>query len=87
MQSPTENIDSCSDCDTRTFDYDNAAYLRVQLGLYYARRPVESLVHNVFSSESGFFTGPTVSLQQFVIGSEPRLQRVLAFGYTIGMGP
>ena len=85
--SATQSIANCSDCDSRSFAYNSSPYARFQLGAYYAALSKGSLIHRVFMSRNGFFTGGTVSLQQFVLGAQPRLERILSFGWTTGWGP
>ena len=81
-------IDNCSDCDSRSFPYNGAHYVRFQLGVYYSKHPADSLSYHVFMPQNGFFTGGTVSYQEFFsLGAEPYLERDLTFAYTIGWGP
>lgn len=87
MTAAHQGIGDCEDCDSRSFDYNGAHYVRFQLGVYHSKHPEGSVVHRVFMSRNGFFMGGTVSLQEFVFGGGPRLNRVLTFAYTGGWGP
>lgn len=87
MSSATQSIDHCIDCDSRTYDYNSAPYVRFQLGVYRSIHPEGSLVHRVFMSRNGVFYGGTVSFQEFFGGASPRLEHALLFAFTVGKGP
>jgi hypothetical protein len=86
MTEATQSIGKCVDCDSRSFAYNGGHYVRFQLGVFYSEHPEGSVVHRVFMSRNGLYIGGTVSLQEFVFGAEPRLDRVLTFALTTGWG-
>jgi hypothetical protein len=87
MSSASQGIDHCIDCDSRTYDYNSAPYVRFQLGVYRSIHPEGSLVHRVFMSQNGVFFGGTASFQEFFAGPSPRLEHALLFAFTVGKGP
>lgn len=87
MSWATQGIDHCIDCDSRTYDYNSAPYVRFQLGVFHSTHPEGSVGHRVFMSQNGTFAGGTVSYQEFFSGASPRLERALLFAFTIGEGP
>lgn len=87
MSSASQSIGNCVDCDSRTYDYNSAPYMRFQLGVYSSTHPEGSLVHRVFMSRNGLFWGGTVSYQEFFAGSSPHLEHALLFAFTAGKGP
>jgi hypothetical protein len=86
MTDASQGIGNCVGCDTRSFKYNGAQYVRLQVGVFNAAHADTSLVNHVFMSDNGVFIGGTASLQEFVVGASPRLHHVLSFGLTGGWG-